>query len=1246
MTTPVSDDPGSVFDAEYYRTHCGPVPYGRSIEWLTNFGGMAAKIAEKLAPRRVLDAGCAWGLLVEFLRQRGVDAWGIDISPYAISQVREEVQPFCRIASLTEPLGDRFDLITCIEVLEHLSPSDARLAAQHISEAADTLLFSSTPDDFDEPTHCNVQPVIAWLDLFSELGFEPDILFDASFVAPHAFLLRRSRDIVPRDVKLLFSEKLRLHGEVNRRDHGLARLKEALDSSGKEAKRFKAEMLALRSEIAQVCSGPAWAVVSRYRHWLRSHQLRNSMIWRMYEPVMAWLLGTAAAPAHGAAETAESAAYREWYLNVEPSESRLALQREMGAQFSYRPLISVLVPVFRVPFPVVQEMVESVLRQTYDRWELCIAHADPEDIQAREYLSNLCAREPRVKLKALSGNQGISGNSNEALSLVRGEFVALLDHDDTLAPFALFEVAQALRNDPKLDFIYSDKDQIDASGQRRLNPFFKPDWSPDIMLSANYVTHLTVLRAARVREIGGWRPQTDGAQDWDLFLRFIEKDSRVHHIPQLLYHWRRLETSVAARGFEAKPYAPNAQLTTLREYLFRVGSKAGIGTAANGLVKLVWESSALSPVSIIVVQGSAISGTISFAERALALAGGDVLEVIIASNEPAVATNPLIRVLPAHLSQSLAARLNRAVEVSRGDALIFLDESVEITDKYWTREMTGPLEDPEIGLVGVKLIDAESGVIRHAGLVFDGDANLQSVFAGEPDGHNRDFGSVSWYRNWLAVSGAAFSIRRDIFLKAGKFSEQPDFPRLDVDLCWRVRCYTGARVLCNPFARMHQTGTAALEQWIGPRADSAATAFVRRWFPSGDPYFNPNLACDNGRLGLNSASQATPKPDDPFSIEAQVLVFECDASASAIALSRGACAQPARGNLQTISWFVPDFANPFYGGIHTILRFADYFQSRRQVQCRFVVVPTGRAEDVKARIAKAFPELADSSAVTIFTRAQAASLEPTDAAVATLWSTAYPVLQFNQTRRKFYLIQDYEPWFYPAGSTSALVEATYTFGFLGICNTSALRDKYAEHGGEAEYFNPCVDSSIFHSQGRRKDAGQPFTVFFYGRPAHPRNCFELLSAAMTILKGRMGNGVRIVSAGSEWDPKQYGLDGVVENLGNLDYRDTGPLYRTCDAGVTMMMTAHPSYLPLELMACGALVVSNQNPRTAWFLKDRVNCLVAPNSPSGVAAAIEEGLLNHELRKAITDRAAEMVSKEYSQWDTQAEKVYQYILQRC
>jgi O-antigen biosynthesis protein len=1019
-----------------------------------------------------------------------------------------------------------------------------------------------------------------------------------------------------------------------------------------ELERLRAELVSAKEEIAQMYSSPGWAIISRYRNWLKSHQLRRSLIWRVYEPAALWALRRTGLSrqsggsngSHGTAQAHDSDSYRDWYLRVEPSEEALSIQRKMSAQLSYRPLISVLVPVFRVPLPVVRAMVVSVMNQTYAHWELCITHAAPEDEAVRAYLTSACEREPRVKLKVLPRNHGISGNSNEALSLVSGEFIALLDHDDTFAPSALFEVARVLNEDPRLDFIYSDKDQIDASGQR-LNPLFKPDWSPELLLSANYLTHLTVMRTERVRAIGGWRPETDGAQDWDLFLRFLTSDSRIHHIPLVLYHWRRIETSVSM-GLTAKPYAMQAQLVTLRDHLSQSRFAADIEVTGDGYFRLKWGGEQ-KRVSVIVVQQGSLTETIRLAEHVLALADNSDLELLIASTKPIALENPRIRVIPGNPSQSIAARLNAAARASRGDVLIFLDQAVWILDKSWIKELAGPLQDPQIGVVGAKLLDSRTGLIRSAGLVFGSDGKVESAFAGEPEGACKAFGADFWYRNLLAVGGACFSVRREVFEDIGGFAELPEYPRFDVDFCLRVHSRSGRRILANPFARMLQSGTAALEQPTDSPTPLAGTDLIRLRYPAGDPYFNRNLLCHQGRIGLNFPRLDSSSLNNPFSLEARTLVSELDFNLPMLAASKAACRGPAQHRLEAITWFVPEFSTPFYGGIHTVLRFADYFRARRQVQSRFIVLGNGAKEDTKARIALAFPELAADSSVTMLAKhSEVSALHPCDAAIATLWKTAYPVLAFNKARRKFYFLQDYEPSFYPAGSTSALAESTYHFGFIGICNTIALRDKYRELGGEGEYFNPCVDSSIFHANGRRSDPSGRYVVVFYGRPTHPRNCFELVSAGMTILKRRLGDQVRILAAGSDWDVASYGLNGVVENLGLLDYRLTGPLYRTCDVGVSMMMTAHPSYLPLELMACGALVVSNRNPQTAWFLKDRVNCLLAENSATALADAIEEALFNRALRSEISERAAELIRKEYSQWDAQAERIYQYLLDCC
>jgi SAM-dependent methyltransferase len=203
-------DYGHLFDEEYFRTGCGPVPYDRTqAQWPVLFGRIADGIIRSLQPRKVLDAGCALGFLVEAFWDRGVEAWGIDISPYAIANVRRDMQPYCRVGSLRDPFADRSDLISCTEVLEHMPETDALEAIRNMASATDTILFSSTPFDVEEATHVNVKPTLVWLELFARYGFSPDLLFDASFVAPHAMLLRRRAPHSPETLHL-FSECIRL----------------------------------------------------------------------------------------------------------------------------------------------------------------------------------------------------------------------------------------------------------------------------------------------------------------------------------------------------------------------------------------------------------------------------------------------------------------------------------------------------------------------------------------------------------------------------------------------------------------------------------------------------------------------------------------------------------------------------------------------------------------------------------------------------------------------------------------------------------------------------------------------------------------------------------------------------------------------------------------------------------------------------------------------------------------------------
>lgn len=347
-------------------------------------------------------------------------------------------------------------------------------------------------------------------------------------------------------------------------------------------------------------------------------------------------------------------------------------------------------------------------------------------------------------------------------------------------------------------------------------------------------------------------------------------------------------------------------------------------------------------------------------------------------------------------------------------------------------------------------------------------------------------------------------------------------------------------------------------------------------------------------------------------------------------------------DIKTINWFIPDFDNVFWGGINTIFRFAEYFKRKKGVRNRIIAFGLGGvpAEAVSAKIRRGFPDLCDE-VYTVISPKKLDEIPTADASVCTFWTTAYLLLKYNQTKRKFYFLQDFEPLFYPAGSTSAQVEATYRFGFYGITNTISLKETYErEYDGKAEYFTPCVDTSVFHPSLNPKE--RPFTVFFYVRPNHPRNCFELGAAALRDFKKWGGDKVRIVAAGSDWAPNDFGLQGTVEQLGLLQYLETATLYRECDAGLVFMVTRHPSYIPFELMASGCLVITNHNPYTTWLLKNEENCLLTELSATSISETLKRAYLERELRNRITERALATIRKSFANWDSQYEKVFAYM----
>lgn len=343
----------------------------------------------------------------------------------------------------------------------------------------------------------------------------------------------------------------------------------------------------------------------------------------------------------------------------------------------------------------------------------------------------------------------------------------------------------------------------------------------------------------------------------------------------------------------------------------------------------------------------------------------------------------------------------------------------------------------------------------------------------------------------------------------------------------------------------------------------------------------------------------------------------------------------------SINWFIPDVDNPFYGGIHTILRFADHFR-QRGVENRFIVLGLGSEEQVRSAVTRAFPGLADAPIlVSGGDRDFERDLPHADAAVASLWSTVYALVRSRCADRYFYFVQDFEPMFYPAGTSYALAEETYRMGLYGVVNGPVLKDVYESYVNRAVSFMPCVDTEIFHPGPGRSPDDQRFKVFLYGRPGHPRNCYELGISALRHLRERLGDRLHVVTAGAD-QPQPSGTEDWIQQLGLLGYEETARLYRECDAGLVLSVSMHPSYIPLQLMASGALVVSNRNPATGWLLRDGENCLLGGATTEDLAGALHHGLTEPAVRRTLTVQALEDIRTRHSDWVPQMERVFRFI----
>jgi O-antigen biosynthesis protein len=563
-----------------------------------------------------------------------------------------------------------------------------------------------------------------------------------------------------------------------------------------------------------------------------------------------------------------SNSYALWIKTHEPGTNGLQKQKQISNTFKYHPKISLITPVWNTNPDWLTATIDSVINQTYDNWELCIADGASSKENVRIILDEYSRKDSRIKVKYLPQNKGISGNTNEALSLATGEYIGLLDHDDELAPFALYEVVKALNEKPETDFIYSDEDKIDRKG-RRIEPVFKPDWSPDLFLSCMYTCHLGIYRKSITDAIAGFRPEYDGSQDYDFGLRFIEKTGNIYHIPLILYHWRMADGS-AAGDEKAKMYAYTAAKKALHEYLARNHIQGDVvdGTWL-GSYRVRREIVGNPLVSIIIPSKENVDILKNCITSIITRTSYTNYEILVTDNQSydeatleyyrEIEKDSRIKVLHYDSSFNFSAINNYAVSQAGGEYNLFLNNDTRIITTEWISCMLEHSQREDVGAVGAKLLFPNNS-IQHCGVILGlGPVEGEEV-AGHPyskmfESHGHG-GRISVIGNYSAVTAACMMIRKQVFLEMGGFDEELAYAYNDIDLCLRLR-KRGYLIVYTPYASLYHyeslsRGSEDTQEKLA-RHKKEVTRMRNKWgniISRGDPYYNPNLSLTRSDYSL------------------------------------------------------------------------------------------------------------------------------------------------------------------------------------------------------------------------------------------------------------------------------------------------------------------------------------------------------------------------------------------------------------
>lgn len=565
-------------------------------------------------------------------------------------------------------------------------------------------------------------------------------------------------------------------------------------------------------------------------------------------------------PAHEAGQNVAGGYYQldkgdRRYTYIPPRQPA-DLDRELAAM-AHAPRFSIVVPVYNTPPGLLAKLVNSILAQWYPHWELILVDDNSSLEQVRFDLDRL--HDPRITVIHSAENKRIAGATNEGIARASGDYVVFSDHDDELTPDCLYELARCVeRENP--DFIYSDEDKLDEDG-RYVQPFFKPDWSPDTMMSTMYTCHVSCVRRELVNELGGLRSEYDGCQDWDFILRVVEKTARIAHVPKVLYHWRIIPASVAS-GLDAKPHVIEASRHAREDAMMRRGLNGVMEPVEEipGYFRAAYQLRGEPRISIIISgQGDhqALRRCIESIKSKSTYQNVEILVVNQGSTDPATAQyieslrgGSRIQVLTYDQPFNRAAIGNRGIQATRGELVVFINDSVEVLVPDWLQRLGAYAQMAHIGAVGAKMLYPGGKVVQHAGIV-----NLFSgpgyAFQGLLTHEHGYFARAVLEYNWLAVTGACLMIERSKLERIGGFDEAFSATCHDVDICFRL-IEAGYYNLVSPAVKLVDHGPYELDLNGASPARQAQFGQERQTlyqkhpqFYQRDPFHSPNLAPDD-----------------------------------------------------------------------------------------------------------------------------------------------------------------------------------------------------------------------------------------------------------------------------------------------------------------------------------------------------------------------------------------------------------------